>query len=76
LNFSEDQVGICAPHERFGIAVPLIEIIQHCLLQGPNSGVTATPNAPLGHLCEQAFYKIQSTSAGGREMYVIARMAG
>lgn len=62
------------PLEGFGVAVALIEIVEHCLLQVPHCGVAPAPNTALGNFGEQAFDQVQPASAGGREVHVIARM--
>ena len=72
---SEDYIGIGRPHERLGISVALVEIVEHGLLQDSDSSVTAAADTALGHFCEKALPEVEPTSAGGREMNVIARVA-
>src|SRR5579863_10726586 len=43
--------------------------------QHSNGSVTAAPDAALGHFCEESLHQVQPTSAGRREVNVIARVS-
>ena len=57
------------------IFVPLIQVVEHRLLQRSNGRVTSTPDAPFGHFGEQSFYEIQPTATGRGEVDVISGVA-
>ena len=60
-------------HERLGIFVALVQIVEHCFFQQANGGMAASTHTALGHLCEESFYQVEPTAAGRREVHVIAR---
>src|SRR5262249_47880012 len=57
-----------------GFSIPSIQVLQHGLLQLPDTGVTATANTALGQLRKESLYQVQPTSTGRREVNVVTRM--
>lgn len=63
------------PHERLGVSIAVIQVVQHCLLQCTHRGVASAPDTSLRHFGKQSFHEIQPTTAGGSKVNVILRVA-
>ena len=74
MDLPENHIRIGSPDERFGILVPLVQVVEHGFLKGANSSVTAPTDASFRHLPEQPLHQVQPTPAGRREMNVIPRV--
>ncbi len=76
FHFAEDEVGTGSPHERLGLFVAGIELVEHGFLQFFDRRVTSSADAPFCDFGKQSFNQVQPAGAGRGEMNVIARVLG
>ena len=50
----------------FGIAVALVQIVEHGFFQHSNCSVTASSDTAFGHFGEESLHQVEPTSAGRR----------
>src|SRR5205807_7111984 len=74
MDLAENHIRIGSPDERFGILVPLVQVVEHGFLKGANSSVAASTDASFRYLSEQPLHQVQPTAAGRCEMNVISRV--
>ena len=56
LDLAQNKIRVRPPHERLGIAIALVKIIEHGFLQRSHRSVAPAAHTSLGDFGKQAFY--------------------